>query len=220
VTDEFQFDMSAKRTRLSDGDLLAALQAATVTLGEGYFSSTQYDRLFGKRPHSATIIDRFGSWKKALTLIGITGGRERRHSPEQLIANLETVWKQLGYPPGKRQIAKLGEQISESPYKRYWGSVRGACEALAAFHSGQISREQLLEANTGEPTRRTIPLKDRWTVLKRDNYRCAKCGASPSSDHTVELEVDHIRPVASGGSNGIENLQTLCRKCNQGKKDR
>ncbi|HAU38803.1 MAG TPA: HNH endonuclease [Phycisphaerales bacterium] len=65
-----------------------------------------------------------------------------------------------------------------------------------------------------------MPLKDRWDVLKRDKYRCSKCGASPSSDHAVNLEVDHIIPVAEGGSNNIENLQTLCRRCNQGKKDR
>ena len=220
MTDRFHFDLDAKRTRLSDGDLIAALQSAAEVLGEGYFTSTQYDALSGKRPHSATIIDRFGSWKKALALIGIAGGRERRHSPEMLIANLESVWRQLGYPPGKRQIATLGDKISESPYKRHWGSVHAACEALAAFHEGKISREQLVEGNTGEPVRRTIPLKDRWAVLKRDNYRCAKCGASPSSDHKVVLEVDHIVPVARGGGNAISNLQTLCQSCNQGKKDK
>lgn len=220
VTDGFNFDLKAKRIRLSDGDLIVALQAAAEALGEGYFTSPQYDGLAGKRPHSATIIDRFGSWKKALALIGITGGRERRHSPEQLIANLEAAWKQLGYPPGKRQIATMGEKISESPYKRHWGSVRSACEALAAFHEGKMSREQLLAGNPDEPTRTTIPLKDRWAILKRDNYRCAKCGASPSNDHTVELEVDHIRPVARDGGNTLDNLQTLCRRCNQGKKDR
>lgn len=220
MNDGFNFDLKAKRTRLSDGDLIVALQDAAGALGEAYFTSTQYDSLAGKRPHSATIIDRFDSWKKALALIGIAGGRERRHSPEQLIANLEAAWKQLGYPPGKRQIADLGEGISESPYKRHWGSVRTACEGLAAFHEGKISREQLLAGGIEEPTRTTIPLKDRWAVLKRDNYRCKKCGASPSSDHKVELEVDHINPVARGGGNKLENLQTLCRNCNQGKKDR
>ncbi|MDE2118263.1 MAG: HNH endonuclease [Betaproteobacteria bacterium] len=65
-----------------------------------------------------------------------------------------------------------------------------------------------------------MPLKDRWIVLKRDNYRCVKCGASPSNNHKVELEVDHIIPVAKGGGNALENLQILCRDCNQGKKDR
>jgi hypothetical protein len=137
-----------------------------------------------------------------------------------LIANLEEVWKQLGFPPGKRQIAAFGEKISESPYKRRWGSVRAACEALAAFHDGKISRERLFAGCAGESTRKTIPLKGRWAVLKRDNYTCTKCGASPSSDHRVELEVDHVVPVARGGGNAIENLQTLCQKCNQGKKDR
>ena len=217
---EFRFDLKAKRTRLTDGDLVAALQYAAEALGDGYFTSPQYDDLPGKRPHSATIINRFGSWKKALALIGITGGRERQHPPEQLVANLEAAWKQLGFPPGKRQIAALGERISESPYKRHWGSVRAACEALAAFHNGKISKEHLLAGSVGASTRTTIPLHDRWAVLKRDNYRCTKCGASPSNDHQVELEVDHIVPVAKRGKNARDNLQTLCRKCNQGKKDR
>lgn len=220
MSDGFKFDLAAKRTRLSDEDLVLALQAAAESFGAKYFTSSQYDSLSGKRPHSTTIIDRFGSWKKALELIGISGGRERQHSAEQLISNLEAVWKELGFPPGKRQIATLGAKISESPYKRYWGSVRSACEALAAFHNGSISREQLLAGNIIESSRTTIPLKDRWAVLKRDNYRCAKCGASPSNDHQVELEVDHIYPVAKGGGNALENLQTLCRECNQGKKDR
>jgi HNH endonuclease/Homing endonuclease associated repeat len=220
MSDGFKFDLAAKRTRLSDEDLVLALQAAAESFGAKYFTSPQYDSLTGKRPHSATVIDRFGSWKKALELIGISGGRERQHSAAQLILNLETVWKELGFPPGKRQIATLGAKISESPYKRYWGSVRSACEALAAFHNGSISREQLLAGNITESSRTTIPLKDRWAVLKRDNYRCAKCGASPSNDHQVELEVDHIYPVARGGGNALENLQTLCRACNQGKKDR
>jgi hypothetical protein len=126
----------------------------------------------------------------------------------------------MGFPPGKRQIATLGAKISESPYKRHWGSVRSACEALAACHDRSISREKLLAGNTTASPRTTIPLKDRWDVLKRDNYRCAKCGASPSNDHRVVLEVDHIHPIAKRGGNALENLQTLCHKCNHGKKDR
>ena len=217
---EFKFDLAAKRTRLSDGDLVDALQAAAETFDLRYFTSTEYDGLSGKRPHSATVIHRLGSWKKALSLIGISGGRERQYSPEQLVQNLEAVWKELGYPPGKRQIATLGEKISESPYRRHWGSSRTACESLAGFHKGKLSREKLLAGDLSEHNRTAIPLNDRWAVLKRDHYRCVLCGASPSNDHNVELEIDHIIPVAKGGGNELENLQTLCWKCNQGKKDR
>jgi hypothetical protein len=216
----FRFDLQAKRTRLTDSQLIAALQGAAETLGGAYFASTKYDAIPGKRPHSSTVIQRFGSWKKALAIIGIAGGRERRHSPDELIQNLQCAWEEIGFPPGKRKIAMLGRRISESPYRRHWGSLRAACESLAAFQEGRISREELLAGRVDVPVRMTISLTDRWAVLKRDNYRCVRCGASPSSDHSVELEVDHITPVASGGRNNIENLQTLCRKCNQGKKDR
>ena len=220
VGDGFRFDLAVKRTRLSDEELLRALQDAATASDGRYFSTTQYEALPGKRPHPDTIINRFGSWKRALRLIGISGGREKQYSPEQLIHNLETIWRELGFPPGMKTIPTLGERISATPYRNHWGSVRSACEALAAFHNGTISREKLLAGRVTVSKRTTIPLRVRWEVMKRDNYRCAKCGASPSNDHKVELEVDHIHPVAKQGGNAPENLQTLCRRCNQGKKDR
>lgn len=88
------------------------------------------------------------------------------------------------------------------------------------MHEGKLSKEKLLNGNISTCTRHTIPLNIRWAVLKRDKYKCVKCGCSPSLNHKVELEVDHIRPVARGGTNEAENLQTLCKDCNQGKKDK
>jgi 5-methylcytosine-specific restriction endonuclease McrA len=49
-------------------------------------------------------------------------------------------------------------------------------------------------------------------VFKRDLYQCRICRKAG-----VELEVDHIVPLGRGGSNGLENLQTLCVVCNRGK---
>ena len=63
--------------------------------------------------------------------------------------------------------------------------------------------------------RQSIPDRVRHEVLKRDGYRCRECGAS--KDEGVTLEIDHIVPVAKGGTNDIDNLQTLCKKCNRGK---
>ena len=57
----------------------------------------------------------------------------------------------------------------------------------------------------------------RFKVLKRDNFKCVICGTSPAVDESVALHIDHIKPVACGGESTLENLQTLCSRCNLGK---
>jgi 5-methylcytosine-specific restriction endonuclease McrA len=64
---------------------------------------------------------------------------------------------------------------------------------------------------------RNINEKTRLKVLKRDHYTCVKCGRSPATQRGCILHIDHIVPFSKGGSNEIENLQTLCDKCNLGK---
>ena len=58
----------------------------------------------------------------------------------------------------------------------------------------------------------------RWNVMKRDNFRCCVCGATAKDG--VKLEVDHIIPVSKGGKTTMDNLQTLCERCNRGKRDK
>jgi len=60
------------------------------------------------------------------------------------------------------------------------------------------------------------PLKLRFEIFKRDNYKCRICGAS-AKDEGVKLEVDHKIPKARGGTDAKSNLWTLCFKCNRGK---
>lgn len=64
-------------------------------------------------------------------------------------------------------------------------------------------------------SRTPVSKKTRFDVFKRDQFQCAYCGAHPSE--TVLLEVDHIHPVAEGGTNDIDNLVTACWDCNRGK---
>jgi len=57
----------------------------------------------------------------------------------------------------------------------------------------------------------------RYEVLKRAMFRCELCGAS-AEDRA--LEVDHIVPRNTGGSDDLSNLQALCYSCNAMKRDR
>ena len=56
--------------------------------------------------------------------------------------------------------------------------------------------------------------KMRFSIYKRDKYRCRKCGRK-----TNDLEIDHIIPIAKGGKSTYDNLQTLCHRCNVKKGD-
>jgi hypothetical protein len=62
--------------------------------------------------------------------------------------------------------------------------------------------------------RRTLTRKARFEIFKRDGFACQYCGAHPP---TVVLEIDHIQPVALGGSCDHYNLVTSCFNCNRGK---
>ena len=44
-------------------------------------------------------------------------------------------------------------------------------------------------------------------VLERDGHMCRRCGAPAH-------HVDHVVPVARGGSDHEVNLQALCARCN------
>lgn len=48
----------------------------------------------------------------------------------------------------------------------------------------------------------------RRSILIRDEFECRHCGDD------LDLEVDHIKPCASGGKADPWNLQTLCAECN------
>lgn len=62
--------------------------------------------------------------------------------------------------------------------------------------------------------RKPLPKKIRFRVFQRDNFTCQYCGRSAPK---VELHVDHIRSVANGGDNDMDNLITSCVDCNLGK---
>lgn len=65
--------------------------------------------------------------------------------------------------------------------------------------------------------RKALSARIRFEVLKRDKFTCQYCGKKAPD---VVLAVDHIKPVASGGTNDPLNLATSCVECNGGKSDK
>ena len=103
------------------------------------------------------------------------------------------------------------------PFKKLIrGWLRESIIASSSPKSKRI-RKSKKKLKTGKKRSRYIPVSTRVDVLRRDNYRCVFCGVSSKK---VELEIDHIVHFSKGGSNKINNLQTLCSDCNRGKGNR
>lgn len=73
------------------------------------------------------------------------------------------------------------------------------------------------KATKAKRRRTRIPKGMRHEVFKRDGYKCVECGAS--KDDGATLHVDHKVPVSKGGTDELDNLQTLCSDCNLNKSD-
>lgn len=57
----------------------------------------------------------------------------------------------------------------------------------------------------------SISPKLKKIILARDGNICKNCGTKD------DLQIDHIKPFSKGGTDDINNLQVLCRKCNHKK---
>jgi len=84
----------------------------------------------------------------------------------------------------------------------------------------KICEEKLLNWYRGNEKDELVENKG-WGALRYKliaKYRkCLLCGARPSLENDIELDIDHILPRSKGGKDEEINLQVLCSKCNRAK---
>lgn len=165
------------------------------------------------------ISRRFGTWNKALLNAGLKPGNIINYSDEELFENILNIWQHKGKQPVRRDLNLEPSKISQYPYNRRFKSWSETlrCFVEYANENDNTVIKSSESKNITQKINRDPSLRLRFQVLKRDNFTCVKCGASPAKDRSVELHVDHIRPWSKGGETIYENLQTLCLKCNLGK---
>ncbi|PJZ43775.1 homing endonuclease associated repeat-containing protein [Leptospira brenneri] len=206
-----------KNVPVSDKDLIEDLKKVAFEKNSNVLSHSLYKE-FGKFD-ARTISRRFGTWNKALLIAGLAPGNIRNYSDEELFENVLNIWQHKGYQPTRRDLNLPPSKISQSAYNRRFNSwtnalqqfVNYANESDSSLISIENPREGIRKSN------RDPSLRLRFKVLKRDKFKCVKCGANPAKDPEVELHVDHIIPWSKDGETVLENLETLCSNCNIGK---
>lgn len=213
----------------SNDELLEDLRRVAAEAGQPNLTRSSYGQ-FGK--FSTTLLQaRFGGWNKALDRAGILsrGTGSTGAGDDDLFANIEVLWRHFGRQPSITELHPPLSRFSSGPYKRRFGTWRKALEAfVSAMNNGVplrdsesttevLSEPVILSTNTSRRTPRQPNWRQRFLVLRRDGFRCRACGRSPATQPGVELEVDHVKAWSKGGETEIDNLQTLCVKCNGGK---
>ncbi len=200
---------------VSDEELLDDLRNTANALAKTTVGQKEYRRV-GKYDDS-TVTRRFGSWNKALRAAGLGLSNEFR-SADELFENILLLWSHYGRQPRRAQLALPPSKISQSPYLRSFGSWSKALERFVEFANaaGADVPESGVKV-TSQVTPRDPSLRLRFRVLQKDRFTCRSCGKSPATSLGIELHVDHVIPWSKGGLTTIENLQTLCDRCNLGK---
>jgi len=225
--------------RITDDELINDLKRIARMLDSDKITSTQY---YEKGKYSyPTITERFGSWSNFVNKAGLEQTDFIKPiTNEELFEELERIWILLEKQPTTTDMKKGISKYSLDTYMRRFGGWRNALLAFVEYvNSDEIEfvaqkdsdlipeenektnelnniKNEIIERHRKRTTR-NINLKLRFRVLQRDNFKCCFCGSSPAKDPAIELHIDHILPWSNGGETVIDNLQTLCSKCNLGK---
>ncbi len=222
----------------TDEALIAELRRIAALLQPGQpLTQTEYKRLSG-RASRVMFLRRFGGWKQALEKAGLQHLQGRypqvtsQITDAQCFENLALLWTHYGRQPQYREMFRGPSAIQGKTYITRWGTWRKALKAFVEWANAADRPKEPVSTKQGTGTYPSTPdsKPDRteadcrevrprlqFQVFKRDHFRCVYCGRSPATHLGVVLHADHFLAVKNGGKTTLDNLQTLCDKCNLGK---
>lgn len=99
------------------------------------------------------------------------------------------------------------------------GARCGMCRHKAEREEKNAYRDRRLARKRSNTTAEAIWKKK---VFALDGWRCRQCKCKVQKENIYAnnaAELDHIVPLSKGGTHTYDNVQTLCRRCNQSKSD-
>lgn len=213
----------------------------TLELGHDYDSEVNYNNVscddyligymsekmnyFAKQLQSSEINRvEYKRYTKALENFEIHQGFDgdiRHFNEKKLLKFEEKIFNEVMFHPtlefvvsifiryvdmGKNVRSRKRLTINENEVKEYFRRLKNK---TGHFYNDEMIWNSLVNYERGK-----ISLHLRFYIYERDHYTCKKCGRRGKR---ANLEVDHIVPISKGGKSTVDNLQTLCHRCNQQK---
>ena len=225
-----KFELKEYNTNILDSELIADVISVSKITRKNTVTIADYST-HGKY-HSSTLTRRFKSWFTVLEKAGLNPARSPFDIENVLLFNnLATIWIKLGRQPRHKDMKAPLSKYGGNTYMRHFGSWMEALRKFIEYENSdsleehEIQKDEFTNSDDNkedEPKKivkdtRTISLRLRFSVFLRDGFRCTACGKSPVTHPGVELHCDHIKPWSKGGKTVVDNLKTLCSKCNLGK---
>lgn len=215
-------------SKASPDEFIPDIQRVAALVGKLSVTTDEYQEHGRFSP--STVVNHFGTWFSALDAAGLNRTRSLHVTNEEYFENLEQIWVHLGRQPHYGEVRKPFSRYSAGAYANRFGSWRNALQAFVDSVSREPENTAEPEQSQSEKKKPSVPLvqpgrsrsiswRDRFLVMRRDNFKCNCCGNSPALSPGLVLHVDHVRAWCNGGSSSLDNLQTLCEKCNIGKGD-
>ena len=123
----------------------------------------------------ATVERHFGSWGQFCKAVDLEPRYNRATSKETLLENLGRIWQKLGRQPRAKEMKQPLSPISNSRYRKEFGTWYDACLEFLAWKTGQTPQAILDEtksSSTHVPANprkgREISLTLRYAILARE----------------------------------------------------
>jgi len=208
---------------MSDADLLSRPD----DLHKGLINSRQQGRLPRASRRQAPY-SRKEAWLDLVDLAAreprqvFNRGRPVQLGVGQLIAPLSEMqarwnWSQKAVRHFFEMLTKYGRLVAIASEASNQARIVGIVDYHTAY-ADPLASASIFHEND-RPMRRSVSQGTRQSVLRKTSGRCVYCAIALTTQRGLpnSFEVDHVLPVALGGTDDVANLVPSCMSCNSKK---
>ena len=214
-----KFEYIDKTNKIYDDDIIKdllyvkneILKKDTIIMKE-YFQYGKYG--------SKAINNHFGTWNNLLDKLKIKKTRINEHlTKEEIFYIIENLWIKLRRQPSLKEFESMTHHTKKIIISNF-GKWSDCLKQFVEWENKKETHNNIFTIDIKHKTPRFPSVSLRHDVMKRDHFKCVKCGRSPATDPNIQLVIDHKKAYSIGGETTIDNLQTLCSECNAGKSNK